>query len=129
MLPSEAEGTIKSIKDWVLDKIDSFVGEPITEDTKAKVEALQNDFEDLLRTKHINDLDNSPVCNELMLLVSQEIRNARESIRTILYQINCELLKDHEYEEWGKKQTIKAYKLWTGKEPENDRTNNTTELS
>ena len=84
----------------------------------------------MLKTKHINGLDNSPVYDELMLLVNSEIRNIREHIGTMLYKVNCSLLKEQKYEEWGgKEQAIEAYKLWTGEEPKDDRTNNTTKVS
>lgn len=129
VLPSEAEETIKSIKDWVLDKIDSFAGEPMTLNTSFRLQEAIMTFENKLKQSGLADLLSSYNEHDLIAQVRTEIEQCRRQLRTMFYKVCCSTYHYTQFKEECKEQAIEAYKLWTGKEPGNDGTDNTTKLS
>ena len=129
VLPSEVETKPQSIKDWALDKIDSFVGLPMTLSTSFKIHEAIMIFETKLKQSGLADLLDSYNEHELIVTVRTEIEQCRRQLRAMHYKVCCSIYHYRQFKEQCKEQATEAYKLWTGEEPKDDRTNNTTKAS
>lgn len=129
VLPSEVETKPQSIKDWALDRIDNFVGLPMTLDTSFKIHEIMIAFEIKLKQSGLADLLDSYNEHELTVTVRTEIEQCRRQLRAMYYKVCCSIYHYRQFKEQCKEQAIEAYKLWTGEEPKDDRTNNTTKAS
>lgn len=129
VLPSEVETKPQSIKDWVLDKIDSLAGLPITLSTSFKIHETITAFETKLKQSGLADLLDSYNEYELIVTIRTEIEQYRRQLRAMHYKVCCSIYHYRQFKEQCKEQAIEAYKLWTGEEPKDDRTNNTTKAS